>query len=80
MTNELFRLIRLHYRYSQRELAELIGVSNGLVAYIETDKRAVSPRTVAKVKAALGLTDADFETIAKLQTALKGGNGPNERQ
>lgn len=42
INNELFRLIRVSRRMTQRDFAKLIGYSHGLVSHIETDIKSVS--------------------------------------
>lgn len=73
MSNELFRLIRVQNRLSQRQLADITGLSKSLIAFIETGERPVSKKTAAKVMQALELTDEDLELYARFQSALAGG-------
>ena len=42
INNELFRLIRVSRRMTQRDFAKLIGYSHALVSHIETDIKPVS--------------------------------------
>lgn len=78
MSNELFRLIRIQNRMSQRQFADRIGISKTLVALIETNERPVSKTTKMKVMSSLSITEDDLELLAKMQSRLKGGE-VNER-
>ena len=64
--NELFRLIRVTNRLSQREFAKLIGVSHGLVSHIETNLKPVSERVNELVIRKLELTAEDIEKYKEL--------------
>ena len=64
--NELFRLIRVTNRLSQREFAKLIGVSHGLVSHIETNLKPVSERVNELVIRKLELTAEDIKKYKEL--------------
>ena len=64
--NELFRLIRVSRRLSQREFAKMIGVSHGLVSHIETNLKPVSERVNRLVIRRLKLTAEDIEKYKEL--------------
>ena len=64
--NELFRLIRVSRRLSQREFAKMIGVSHGLVSHIETNLKPVSERVNGLVIRRLKLTAEDIEKYKEL--------------
>jgi len=68
MSSELFRFVRVSKRLTQREFAETIGVSHGLVAQIEAGMKRVTPRTAARVRQAFDLTD---EKLDELRRVLK---------
>lgn len=79
MNNEIFRLIRMQKRLSQRKFAEVIGISSGLVSLIEINERPVTRSTANKVMEAFKLTDEDLLTLIKLRAILEGG-GIRERK
>lgn len=60
MNSELFRFVRVTKRLTQREFAEAIGVSHGLVAQIEAGMKRLTPRTITKVRQAFALTDEEL--------------------
>lgn len=68
INNELFRLIRVSKRLSQREFAKIIGISHGMVSHIETNLKPVSSRVSNKVINAFNLTD---DQIKKYKELLK---------
>lgn len=72
MTNDLFRLIRIQKRITQRDFAKKVGISKALVSLIESKERSVTKATSRKVMSAFGLTPEDLENLAKLDEELKG--------
>ena len=68
INNELFRLIRVSKRLTQREFAKIIGISHGMVSHIETNLKPVSLRVSNKVINAFNLTD---DQIKKYKELLK---------
>ena len=68
INNELFRLIRVSKRLTQREFAKIIGISHGMVSHIETNLKPVSLRVSNKVINAFNLTD---DQIKKYNELLK---------
>lgn len=68
INNELFRLIRVSKRLTQREFAKIIGISHGMVSHIETNLKPVSSRVSNKVINAFNLTD---DQIKKYKELLK---------
>lgn len=66
INNELFRLIRVSKRLSQREFAKIIGISHGMVSHIETNLKPVSLRVSNKVINAFNLTDDQLKKYKEL--------------
>lgn len=66
INNELFRLIRVSKRLTQREFAKIIGISHGMVSHIETNLKPVSSRVSNKVINAFNLTDGQLEKYKEL--------------
>ncbi|KPD00591.1 helix-turn-helix protein [Geobacillus sp. BCO2] len=60
MNKEVFRIIRLARGYTQRELAEKLGVSYGLVAQIEAGNKKISARVARKFTEVCNVTDDDL--------------------
>ena len=66
INNELFRLIRVSKRLTQREFAKIIGISHGMVSHIETNLKPVSLRVSNKVINAFNLTDDQLKKYKEL--------------
>lgn len=66
INNELFRLIRVSKRLTQREFAKIIGISHGMVSHIETNLKPVSVRVSNKVINAFNLTDDQLKKYKEL--------------
>lgn len=65
MNKELFRFIRIANHLTQREFAQLLGVSHGLVAQIEAGMRRITPRVERRIFSSLKLTSEDIEKYKK---------------
>ena len=55
MINEALRLLRLYCRYSQVEMAEVLGVTQSLVSDIEGARKSVSMDLLEKYSEAVGI-------------------------
>lgn len=55
MINEALRLLRLYCRYSQIEMAEILGVTQSLVSDIEGARKNVSMDLLAKYSEAVDI-------------------------
>ena len=56
MINEALRLLRLYCRYSQTEMAELLGVTQSLVSDVEGARKNVSMDLLEKYSEAVGIS------------------------
>ena len=62
--SEIVRRLRKQYgNLTQAQLAETMGISAGMVALVETDKRSISVEMVERIANALGLSDADQQDL-----------------
>lgn len=66
MNTDLFRFIRVSRRLTQREFAEIIGVSHGLVAQIEAEMKRITPRVEKLVIESFKLSKRDIEKYKDL--------------
>lgn len=69
--NELFRLIRVSRRLSQREFAKMIGYSHGLVSHIETKIKNVSDDVSDSVIRTFDLSKEDLMRYQNLLSISK---------
>ena len=60
-TNEKLRLIRLYLGLTQKEFADLIGVSRCTVAFWESNRSVPSPITLSHVATKLGYSADDLK-------------------
>ena len=55
MINDALRLVRLYWGYSQKQMAEVVGVSQSLISDVESAKKSVSIDLIERYSDALGI-------------------------
>ena len=59
---ENIRLLRISKKMTQKELGKRVGVSDSMIAYIESGQRALPRKTGKKIATALGCSFTDLTT------------------
>tara|TARA_R110000824_G_scaffold379047_1_gene570879 strand:+ start:215 stop:544 length:330 start_codon:yes stop_codon:yes gene_type:complete len=65
MINEALALARMYWGYSQKEMAEALGISQAMVSEIERGTKSVTLETLDRYANALGLKKSDLMFFAE---------------
>ncbi|MFP7479471.1 helix-turn-helix domain-containing protein [Terribacillus saccharophilus] len=57
MTGEEFQVVRLYMGLTQAQFAEMLGISEASVSFMERGQRNVSAATIAKISKKFQVTD-----------------------
>ncbi|QQK74212.1 helix-turn-helix domain-containing protein [Salicibibacter cibarius] len=68
ITPQQLKYVRASYGISQEELAEMLGVTAGMIGLIERGRRNMSAKLMTKFENAL---DLSAERIQEIETAFK---------
>jgi len=66
LDGQTLRIIRTWHGMSQRKLAERVGVSHGLISYIEKGERSLTPDVEEKICRALNLDSIAVAGVLEL--------------
>ncbi|MGD7062337.1 helix-turn-helix transcriptional regulator [Bacillus altitudinis] len=70
MTPELVRILRLTNELTQAELAEKIGCSGRLIAFIERHERSLTERLANRIMVAFNLDEKKIQELRMLREAI----------
>jgi transcriptional regulator with XRE-family HTH domain len=71
MDKNFIRLLRVTNGLSQREFAQKVGLSHGMVGFLETGDRKITLKTERKIKDAFGITEDKMDALLRLLKVAK---------